>query len=175
MQRKKWTIQFQRDSECTIGWFLHHHNVSSSLTEMMCCTWKDFMLRTRNHEAVIAYFNTLKLDVSDARTLFKLLDRRLVAMADLCEGLTSLTESDGLQWPWARGCVPKHLDLMGLAHLVHQHQVLAASCEEQSCPKTLLRKRVCHFLMVLCFGLLLKDPKGNHWFGWLPSDIPEFC
>ncbi|CAJ1460972.1 unnamed protein product [Effrenium voratum] len=27
-----------------------------------------------NHEAVIAYFNTLKLDVSDARTLFKLLD-----------------------------------------------------------------------------------------------------
>eukprot|EP00913_Durusdinium_trenchii_P002941 g2728.t1 len=28
-----------------------------------------------NHEAVIAYFNTLKLDVSDARTLFRLLDR----------------------------------------------------------------------------------------------------
>lgn len=27
-----------------------------------------------NHEAVIAYFNTLKLDVSDARTLFRLLD-----------------------------------------------------------------------------------------------------
>ena len=28
----------------------------------------------RNHEAVIAYFNTLKLDVSDAKTLFRLLD-----------------------------------------------------------------------------------------------------
>lgn len=27
-----------------------------------------------NHEAVIAYFNTLKLDVSDAKTLFRLLD-----------------------------------------------------------------------------------------------------
>ena len=27
-----------------------------------------------NHEAVVAYFNTLKLDVSDARTLFRLLD-----------------------------------------------------------------------------------------------------
>ena len=57
------------------------------------CLWRGGRLleAPRNHEAVIAYFNTLKLDVSDARTLFRLLD------SAAAEGLSIEPASGGLK------------------------------------------------------------------------------